>query len=188
MSGISRKLIRHHVVTRLKEIGPDVGSRIFASSTLPFWAHEHSDVLPAILVYTRREDAEVFNTAPRRYKNTLLLAVEIVANLDETADDVLDDIAEGVEFVFREDQTLNDLCEYVELSSTEMTLSQDESGRTFGSAVITYRVVYITDAVASGEVEPNLLTELKRIYPDWVPAGALPDTPPVKDGVEFDFD
>lgn len=186
MSGIARKLIRHHVVARLKEIGPDVGGRVFASGTLPLWAHGNDDEFPAILVYTRREDTEVFDVAPRSYKNTLLLAVEVVVQLDETMDDTLDDIAEGVELVFCEDQTLNSLCEYVELSSTEMTLSQDESSRTFGSAVITYRVVYLTDAVASGEVEPNLLTELKRIYSDWLPAGAHTDTPREKDGVEFD--
>lgn len=186
MSGLARKLIRHHVVQRLKEIGPDVGGRILASSTLPLWAHGNSEEFPAVLVYTRREDAEVFNTAPRQYRNTLLLAVEIVALLDENADDVLDDIAEGIEFMFSEDQTLNMLCEYVEMSSTEMTLSQDESGHVFGSAIITFRIIYLTDAVASGDVEPNLLTELQRIYSDWKPARALSDTPSVKDGIEFD--
>lgn len=189
MSGSVRKELRHYIVNRMKKIGPDVGGRIYANPTLPLWGNEKvlgGKEFPAILVYTRREDAEVFDVSPRTHKRTLALAVEVVAQLNNELDDLLDDICAQVEFVFNEDQTLAELCEYVELASTEMTLSKEPSNRILGSAVMTFNIVYLTYAVASGEVEPNLLTELKRINMDWRPAGAFADTPTEKDGLAFD--
>lgn len=189
MSGALRKALRQYVVKRTKEIGPDVGGRVYPTAVLPRWGNENvtgKKEFPAILVYTRREDTEIWDVSPRSYKHSLRLAVEVIAQQNNELDDLLDDLTQGIETVFNEDRTLGMLCESVELSSTEMMLSADASNRVIGSALMTYDVIYLTYAVASGEVAPNLLAELQRINLDWRPAGSTADTPTKKDGLVFD--
>lgn len=182
-----RAAIRHRAVESLKRIGTDAGERVYPSMIRPLWGED----LPCVLVYTRREDAEVFDVAPRSYDRTLALAVEVVAKGegadDGLLDDTLDRVAYQVEMVFNEDQTLGGLCESVLLKSTEVTLNMDGEEIT-GSAVMTFDVRYITDAVASGAVSPNLLTPWHRAGVEMKPSGSLGDTPTEKDEVELEHE
>lgn len=146
------------------------------------------ETLPCILVYTNKEDCEVYDTAPKSYKKTLSLDIEIVAEGNALLDDTLDDICNQVEAVFNEDQHLGapgaELVDDIELSGTSITL--DPTGEVLtGSAVMVIKVTYVEDAVASGTVEPHTLDPFESIYMDTKPLDSLADSPVEKDGIEL---
>lgn len=92
MSGF-RKAIRQAVAAGLAAAAiPAVGTRVYASRAIPIKeAH-----LPAILVYTRSEEA-VREGGPVRYDRTCELAIEVHTSGGTGADDQLDDIAQAIE-------------------------------------------------------------------------------------------
>lgn len=188
-----RKIIRARVVDILKNYGSypstggsptDAGLRVYPNMTKKL----HKDLLPCIVVYTQQEDSEEFDSSPRSCKKTLSLIVEVVAECNEALDDTLDDICQQVETVFNEYQFVpqpdDELVESCDLVSTKNVLSVDGAMQT-GSALMTYRIVYVEDAVASGNVRPHLLVPFKGVNVDSRPQGSTDETPTEKDQVDF---
>lgn len=174
----TRKQIRDRVATILQSYSTDAGDRIYKAMYLPIAPNN----LPCICVYTNREAVEIYQSAPRVYDKRLTLQIEIIAEANEALEDVLDKICGQVESIFNEDQHLNDIAETVEYKSVEMSIAITGEVVT-GSAVMTYEVRYLEDAVASGLLDPHKLVPFKTIYLDSKPGGSLPETPTEKDGV-----
>lgn len=141
----TRKNIRHAIGSALLNNIADVGANVFVSRTRK--VPESS--LPAILVYTRQETAEEFNTSPRELKRTLTVAIEIAARADDELDDKLDYLAQGVERLMSENQTLEDYASDVVYTGSEITLT-GEGDNQHGSCVMTYDVTYYTLDVSEG--------------------------------------
>lgn len=87
-----RASIRTHLQNMLIAAVPEVSGRVFPSRAAPI----DDKSLPAILIYTRSETAELLSDSPKQYKKTARTQIEIVAKGDETVDDVLDAIADKV--------------------------------------------------------------------------------------------
>ena len=108
--------------------------------------------LPAILIYTKVEDAEVFNEAPREYLRTVEVIVEVAAAMNDTIDDTLDEYAEQIEDIILEDDSLgqdpqypNDPRERVAAETriirTNLVIA-DGGEIPIGAAIITFEVDY----------------------------------------------
>ena len=175
-----RKQIRDRVAQILTSYSTDAGVRVYKAMYLPIAPSE----LPCICVYTDKETVEIYQSAPRVYDRTLYLRIEIIAEANEELEDVLDRISAQVEGIFNEDQHLNDIAEEVEYKGIEMAV--DIKGEMVtGSAVMTYEVRYLEDAVASGFLDPHKLVPFETIYLDSRPGGSLPDTPTEKDEISL---
>jgi len=86
---------------------------------------------------------EAIHQEPLEQKRTIRLAVEILAKANEDLDDILDDLSNEVEELLEAQPTLNGLVSNIELSDTEITLSQ-EGESPFGSCRMTYEVEYFS--------------------------------------------
>lgn len=104
----------------------------------PTW--EKSE-LPAINIYTLQETAEIFEVAPRRLKRTLTLAVEVIVQSDDKADDILDQLSLAVENSFAENDTLNCTASDCVMTSTDL-IQKPEGDTLTGSAILSFDVTY----------------------------------------------
>lgn len=153
----TRADVRRKIVERLKD-RTEAAERVFSNRARQLWPEE----LPAIMVYTRSETSKDFGSAPRSLERELRMAVEIVAKADENLDDELDTIAQQVEDRILGDDTLGGICSDIILTDTEMAVS-GEGDTLFGSAVLTFRVVYHTEVY----VKDAEITDLERINVDY---------------------
>lgn len=135
--GYPRKDIRKAVIARLKEANTESGIRVYTNRIRPIFPAE----CPLILVYTRNEPAEISNEAPREYKRTLRVNVEIVALADDDLDDTLDAIAEKVEKAIFEDETFGGLASDTVLGETDVDIV-GEGEKPIGAARITFEISY----------------------------------------------
>lgn len=148
----ARKEIRKKIGEILM-LNTAAGANVFVSRTRKISASS----LPAILVYTRQETAEEFNTAPRELKRTLTVGIEIVARADDELDDTLDDLAQEVERIMSENQLLADddgdpeseRCSDIAYTGAEITLTGDGDNQ-HGACVLSYDVTYYTKDVSEG--------------------------------------
>lgn len=113
-----RKAIRNGLKTYLTG-KTAAGSRIYTSRAEAIFQAE----LPLLLIYTRDEAVEEFNTAPRRYKRTMNVQIEAVVEANDAVDDALDDIGAQIENALFENDLL--IVSGVELAS-DSTLTQAE--------------------------------------------------------------
>lgn len=171
----TRKQIRAAVAQLLQGIS-GVGSRVFESRSRQVWPEE----LPAILVYTRTETAEIFNESPREYKRTLQLAVEVIAKGDENVDDTLDDLCQEIEHRIFQDDTLDNLVSDTILSDTEIDFVPDGE-QPVGAARITFNVEYFTLAPE----EQEGLDDFLRAHIETTPVPSTEDTEPAVDDVDL---
>lgn len=179
---IIRKAIRHAIANVLKN-NTEVGANVFPSRKRKLSG------LPAILVYTLEETAEVFNEAPRELKRVLSVAIEIVAREDAGLDDALDDIAQEVEDILSENQTLDDVASDVVLTRTQIDLGA-EGDNQHGACILAYDVTYYTMDVSDGVDGPgvppaNVLRVFERAGVEWRPNGATADSPVTKDLIQL---
>jgi len=103
--------------------------------------------LPAIIIYTKSESAEISNVAPREYKRTMKMAVD-VAKIDVSTvltDDFLDDAAEEIEQRLFQNETLDGLASDLFLSDTEIDFITDAENE-IGLLRLTFDVIYYTKA------------------------------------------
>jgi hypothetical protein len=136
-----RKLIRQEIVDLLTAGVALVSGRVYKSRTRQIWPEE----MPCIAVYTRSDDAETRNAAPREYVRTVAVAVEVMAKLDDDLDDTLDDVCEQVETVlFANEFILNGTAQVI-LADTQITLTAEGDSQ-HGSAIITVEATYYQDA------------------------------------------
>ena len=155
----TRKQIRNAVVAWLKSGISDVGSRVFGNRSTKIWDTE----FPLLVAFTKNETAEEWVSAPREYKRTLKLAVDVMVNLNDPdedsapgaklGDDEIDDLCESVEqrmANFGSDPVLFDLVDDIRYSDTEID-HNPEGERPFIVARITFDVTYFTLAPAETE-------------------------------------
>lgn len=129
--------------------------RVFPSRVVPLFSKVE---LPCILVYTNDEPVEEFNSAPRRNKRTIRLAVEIVCTMADNIDDALDDACEQVENLLMRNDTLNGKASDVRLTNTEIVTLPD-GDKPIGAAKLSFDVEYYetvnldpTDPLITGNV------------------------------------
>mgnify|MGYP003554283387 CR=1 FL=1 len=138
--------------------------------------------LPAVIVYTKSEAAEISNVAPREYKRTLKVAVDI-ARLDTSAtpgDDFLDDVAELIEQRLFQNETLDGLASDTFLSDTEIDFITDAQGE-IALCRMTFDVIYYTQAPIE---QPNL-DAFERYSSEIKLPSATPTTPKDLDETEL---
>ncbi|WVR18334.1 hypothetical protein y223_00054 [Bordetella phage PY223] len=175
----TRKAIRNAIAAVLMN-NTNAGGSVFASRTRKIPA----SALPAILVYTRQETAEVFNESPRELERTLTVAIEVVARADDDLDDVLDDIGAQIERIISENQTPGGASDIL-YTGAEITLT-DEGNNQHGGCVMTYDATYYTLDVSEGVEGPgvpdaNVLRPFETAGVEWRPNGATADSPEAKD-------
>lgn len=135
-----RAQIRDAVIAKLKAANTAAGQKVFGNRARPVFPAE----LPCILVYTKNEPTDISIEAPREYKRSLALAVEIVAKVstdEESLDDVLDDLCRQVEIAMFEDETFGGVASDTILGETEMDLLT-EGEKPIGGAKITFTLPY----------------------------------------------
>lgn len=136
-----RKLIRDQVVLALNG-HTDAGLNVWASRVLPVWNGRNGleAVMPSILIYTPSDRAEVFNESPREYRRSLQIAVQLHV-LGADVDDPLDAMAEQVEALLLEDETLGGTVSDLRLVDSEFVFS-DEGEREMGAARLMFEATY----------------------------------------------
>jgi hypothetical protein len=167
---LTRKDIREKVVSILHN-KTDAGTRVFPTQVRPVWLNQ----LPCILVYTP-SDSRVLDSTPRRYKVTMDLRIEVVAQANDYLDDILDALGSQVEYQMAQDFTLGDLVENALHEATEMTIDKDGDSL-LGSLVFNFGCVYYVSSVR----DPLFLSELRRLDTDWRPNGATSASPETYD-------
>lgn len=118
-----RKAIRREVVARLsgRTIALD---RVTSNRGNAVWEEE----VPALVIYTRREDLEKQNVAPIRYRRELRLAVELYVEevKGKAIDDQIDDLCEQVEQLLLPAMMLPGTPDDLELDATDSLLESVE--------------------------------------------------------------
>lgn len=142
----------------------DVGNRIYLNRATPFTSRRWEDNLPAIVVYTLDESAELSAAAPLEYQRTVQVAVEILSRADDDLDDVLDTIARQVELSLILDDSLGGACNALRYSSTQMVLKPDGDDL-FGGCRILFTAEYFDEQPTRESVE--VLDDLKRIRTEY---------------------
>lgn len=138
--------------------------------------------LPAIVVYTFGGSSELFEEAPRRYRRTCTVAVEIAADGKNIAGD-LDDLAEQVEAALLQDETFGAVVSDSRLSSDEIEIFTDGS-KSIGSLRMDFDVTYYTDAPAPGAEVPAL-GAFEGMDVDWDTSKVIEDQIEAQDKVEL---
>lgn len=145
MSLHPRKQIRDAIVTALLT-KTGAGTRVYPNRVRPWRAKN----LPAIGVYTKSEEANHHDSAPRAYERRALVVVEIVADADDHLDDVLDLQALLVETILLADPTMGGVADDLVLSDSSLDFL--EKGDTLqGCCAITFEATYWTE-----QPEPTL--------------------------------
>jgi hypothetical protein len=175
-----RKLIREAAAAMLVAQGPWL-ERVYTNrmKTLSARPSQRSDrsQLPAIVIYTRNEKAEEFNVAPREYKCSVELIIEIVADATDDVDDLLDSMAETVERIFGRDDTLAETADDCLYLGTDMTIIADGVERPIGAVALSFQATYYRTAPDGSEM------------PDGSPApgGGFNDTLPDMRQINVDY-
>lgn len=117
-------------------------SNVFSNRIDAYWKEQ----LPAISIYTTQESAEKRDVSGRSYIRTMQLSIEITAEIKQDSaksiDDFLDDVADEVEVVISQDQSINGTCLASELIGTEIEMS-GEPASPIGVATLNYEIKYI---------------------------------------------
>lgn len=100
--------------------------------------------LPIILIYAVSEQVEEFSQAPRELRRNLFMTVECIAdgNNDEDMAVRIDTLADQVEQLLSQDDSLNCTCDDIILSGVEFQYEGDESESPVGSARMSYLIKY----------------------------------------------
>ena len=174
-----RRLIRDKVIDILTGITgvANAGAAVFGNRSKKVYPEE----MPALIVYTRNEQAEIEVAAPRSYKRVLRLAVEVITDTkddDARPDDVVDELCAEIERRLFLDETLSGLAADLRLSDTEMETNSDGETQ-HAAARITFEVDYWTDAPE----EQTGLDDFLRVHSSMKVTGGVDDTVPATDDV-----
>ena len=140
MSQHLRRQIRDQVVSTLKAdagVSALVGDRVLASWRRPLSRGR----LPAILVYTDSEEAEVTESATPTYDRALALQVECLVEQTAAPEDLLDSMALAVEQALHADRSRGGLAEETLYTGCEVGVVTD-GNRAAGSLRLAFRVEY----------------------------------------------
>jgi hypothetical protein len=138
-----RQQIRERIATTITGL-TTTGSNVYQSRVYPL----DSVSLPALLVYTLSEGAEVDTMGTSLGLNrTLSVAIEGYVKVNTDFDDVVDDICKEVEAALGADRALNNLAKSQNITSTEIQFN-GEGDQPVGVVTMTYTVVYRTTTTA----------------------------------------
>ena len=170
----SRKAIRAAIVARLIEANTRAGTCVY-SNRAEAWQHEmDGGELPAISVYTKEEQATVWNIAPREYERTVKLAIECLLDQQDNkaGDDEMDDFLQEVEAALLDREgILHEWVESLKMTGTQVQLS-DEGQRVVLVGTLNLDLVYHTSVdEAQGELEDFELAHVELESP---PPGSTP--------------
>ena len=171
-----RKLIREAMVQLLTGI-EGIGDRVFESRARRLFPEE----LPAILVYTKSETAEIWVQGAREYKRTMKLAIEVLAKADENVDDTIDDLCQEIEQRIFRKETLDGVTSDVKYSDTDIDFEPDAE-TPICAARLTFDCEYYTEAPE----EQFGLDDFETAHVETKPAGSTDDTEPAKDDLEME--
>lgn len=182
----NRKTIRDKLVAVITagvsdfggSVNPALG-RVFENRMKPIWEAE----LPAVNVYGINESAEIFNVAPREYKRTLAVRIDVVVKADENTDDAIDALTRKIEKILFMNETLDGVVSDVVLGDTEMELDTDGRSLT-GLARMTWLVTYFT--FAPGDEALENLDDFERMHAKTVQTSATETTPTIEDEIELE--
>ena len=135
-----RELIRKQAVAVLLG-ATNAGASVYASRVAPLISNGWQSELPAIIVYTMDETAEIFNQAPKEYRRRVELVVEIHAEGNEALDDTLDTLARQVERLLLMDDTLGDTVNDLQYVRSRMVLL-DQSEHLTGACRLIFDAEY----------------------------------------------
>jgi len=160
------------------------GNTDAGTSVWPTRARELNDeMLPAILIYTNSEQVELFEEAPRRYRRTLELEIQVITLADEYCDDALDLISNQVERILGKNDDLQGLVESCDLSSVVMGVF-DNGSTLRGASVLTFDVVYYDENPTYEEFDKDTLERLDTTI---IPATKeMGETPAATDQIDLD--
>lgn len=133
-----RKTIRNKVVSILMD-ATNAGENVFSSRVRAI----SPDNLPALNVQTYEESAQKFNETRREYRRTLKLGIGILARAQDDLDDQLDDIAEQIEQLILDDETLDNTVEDTLITGTDMRIELGDNS--IGGMIIEFDVIYHTE-------------------------------------------
>lgn len=157
----------------------DAGANVFSNLSSSLWSED----LPQIAIYTRSENIEAMNVAPREYKRYVEIAIEIVAegpedpNSDDGKylEDILDDIAEQVETEMNRDETIGtytdafgNSCVLVDeliLNNVEFEF-RGEGSKPTGSARLIFNALY-HDYRPADQSQQGINDNLETVVADW---------------------
>jgi hypothetical protein len=121
------------------------GSRVFSSRSEPITDEEK----PALVVWTRRENARELGSAPLEYEEEVVTTIELFMKAsasDDPIDDQVDDFAQEIKDVLFPNPTLNGKADRGRYRSTDY--DQDPDGeRITGAAVMAWSYFYHEDAI-----------------------------------------
>lgn len=144
-----RKVIREAMASMLVNQGPWLDkvftNRMRMLSARPNPRSDRSQ-LPALIIYTRNEKAEIFNVAPREYKCSIDVIIEIVTDASDDVDDLLDSMAETVERILGRDDTIAGTADDCVYTGTDMTIVDDKVERAIGAVALTFQATYYRNA------------------------------------------
>lgn len=135
-----RELIRKQAVAVLLG-ATNAGASVYASRVAPLISNGWQSELPAIIVYTMDETAEIFNQAPREYRRRVELVVEIHAEGNDALDDTLDTLARQVERLLLMGDTLGDTVNDLQYVRSRMVLL-DQSEHLTGACRLIFDAEY----------------------------------------------
>lgn len=136
-----RELIRKQAVAVLRG-ATNAGASVYASRVAPLISNSWQNDLPAIIVYTMDESAEIFNQAPLEYLRKVEVVVEIHAEGNEALDDTLDTLARQVERLLLADDTLGETANNLQYLRTRMVLL-DQSETLIGACRLIFEAEYL---------------------------------------------
>jgi hypothetical protein len=143
-----RQTIREAAKTLLLNQGPWEDrvflNRMKAISQRPGQRSNRSQ-LPALVIYTRNETAEVFNVAPREYRCVVELVFEFLAADSDQVDVELDNAAEIIERIVARNDTLQGTADDTEYVSTNITIV-DQGEVPIGAVGLTFQATYYREA------------------------------------------
>ena len=121
--------------------------------------------LPFINIVATEEEADVFDVAPRRYKRTIDIAVEIYIQAKENIDSVVESVMAQVEYcINREDRfNLYDVVDEIIYVGSSVNPDGREATRESAVGTIRYQVSYFTFA---GK-DQSILPEYFGVNADW---------------------
>lgn len=122
-----------------------IGTRVFTNRMRKVYPDE----MPAVVIYTKSESAEIYIAAPREYKRTMKVAIEVFdkfddageTTLEDDVDDRLDALAEQIEQRLYKDETLGGKVSDLKFSDSESDF-MPEGEQPIGALRMTFDVEY----------------------------------------------
>lgn len=147
-----RKEIRKKITELLKG-WVDIGGKVYSSRPNAAWLNE----VPLALVYYNSEGADSQNTAPKKYKKSLMISIQVLARFEKEIEDYLDSRAYEIEAALGDDKFLGiDYVEDVDLIKTTPVSIDDTGNENIEAVILNFEVTYRHRAEVIGSLDEFL--------------------------------